>query len=284
MKKSTRDPVRHKRTKHRIYMRKKANWYLNPERVLGMFHFLEAFAFARDWCKGGPNDPTEDGWWYLELNRIKVLQWVLDCDARWWFVRYRSPAEDLQYINQKPAFELKVPAVRKWVRFPAYDPSTALEPNTLKVRSGTYVCLHALSRLAEFGRDRFFFLTQNKSETRKFHPGEHLKFYPGEMLYLYKDELKEIFPDMGLTIPDIRNTSYYVMQVLRNAQDTPIELRVYSSRYKPIFRVVLDFPDGYAPPVTDGSWWHDTYFLSSKLRRRLAGNPQPTAHPSLKAA
>jgi len=275
MGKSTRDPVRHKRTKRRIYLRRKGNRIASLDRFIDTFECVTALQCADLVNKGGPNAPIP-GSWSLEENIGAIRLWKLDCHAFLWFVLSRSPEEDLQYISQKPTFALETPEIRTWVRRPAYDPSTALESDTLRVRSGTYFCVTAMNRLAIFGRDRFIYLTQYKPHK--------LKFYPGEMYYIHKSELKEIFPDLGLTRPMFRNRSYFVIQVLRNDMDNPTELRVYSSTYKPIFRVVLDFPAGYVPPVTDGSWWHDTQFLSSKLRRRLAGKPQPTAHPSLKAA
>lgn len=277
MKKSTRDPVRYKRTHRRLYLRKKWNRLFSLDRIIDAFESLPAVQYVNMVSKGGPNEP-DPGWWALSEKRGPLRLHNLDCHAYCWFVLRRCPEEDLQYISQKPGFELETPVIRKWVRHPAYDPSTALEKDTLRVRSGTYVCICALNRLAVFGRDRFIYLTQYKPHK--------LKFYPGEMYYVHKSELKEIFPDMGLTMRrKFKTTSYYVIQVLRDSQFHPTELRVYSSRYKPIFRVVLDFPGGYVPPpVKDGSWWHDTQFLSSKLRRRLAGTPQPTANPSLKAA
>ena len=179
---------------------------------------------------------------------------------------------DYEFVNRKPEFVLEVPKELSW-------PSRKVDrsefpPDAVQLKSKQWFSISCVEKMALTANDRWMYLVRNKKK---------LRYAPGEWLYLDRKELGRIYPSMSTKTHHIANRNVFLMNVIRGKDGKPRELRVYSSKYKPLFKTTMDFadPTHAASPNYLGSWWQNTLFVWANPERYLKSDLQEDDDPHI---
>ena len=112
-----------------------------------------------------------------------------------------------------------------------------------------------------------------------FHRDTHLDAQRpvGHWVLVYVEEMRKILP--GVNLEWNRHRATYWIQILRDEEGNALEMRVYSSTYKPIFRLNIALPDPASVMDWDlADWWkHQTRPTSHHVPVKLSKlYPQPS--------
>lgn len=234
---------------------------------------LAAFRSLDDWrdvfCTSIVKDDPWDDVRMITLPG-RTLRWnrqaAMEINADAYRANHRADCRvDYESVHRQPEFELRVPKELSWPRNEV-DLSEA-PPDSAQLASRQWVSIESIERLSIDANDRWMYLV---------HAKQRLKYAPGEWLYLYRSELTRVFPSLGSKQSLIADRNAFLMNTIRGEDEKPTELRVYSSTYLPLFRVVLDFVDPNHPvqPYGDGVWWHHTKYPWAYYARDLKNNEE----------
>ena len=248
------------KSKTRRARQKAINWRLKSNRIiLGLTSIHNYFA---GWTDEPARSFEEDPRILLFPQKWKwIARKLLFFNANAHRMYQRNGVADYLFINQAPGYIPPVPKTLSWRRR-VVNPSD-MPASSKELQGGHWVALDQLCGFAVDARDRWFYKVQVEKS---------LPFIPGEWLMLYREEMLLVFPSTSFTDKTLRETQQFLVNVVRDHSWKPIELRVYSLRFKPYFTLALKFKDPRKEPLPgENPWWEDAVYLSSHHRRYLEG-------------
>ena len=243
---------------------KSQNWY-NKRRDLTRLKLLDTP--ENYWISSMmPEDEIENPKLFLlpEVSFVQAKKAALDMNADVYGSFHRSPEKDYEFINRAPEFQIPIPKEASWPRRKIANMVGRKDSRPLVC--GQWISLKSIEWVAGPGRDRWFYAIQVQGKIRH---------QPGEWLYVDRTELVRIYPTLNIKRAPYKRRNVFLINVIRDDNRKPIELRVYSSGYKPLFKTQLIFKHGTpTPPEGMNLWWTDRKYNSSIYARFLAHEAQ----------
>lgn len=208
-----------------------------------------------------PENEAEDPKLFLMpyVSAAKARLDALDINADVHSANNRTGQSDYEFINRPAKFQIQVP---KELSFPRRRVQNLIaRKDSRPLICGQWISLESIEWIAGPGRDRWFYSVQVSNK---------IQHQPGEWLYVSRTELNRIYPTLNTKRGPFLNRNVFLINVIRDSSSTPTELRVYSSRYKPLFKTRLIFKHG--TPVLPSNlnlWWTDRKYKSSAYARRI---------------